>query len=59
MKVANCAEFLMWESDIPTNGVRMETGWCLDNWYVEELMKDMHNWSQWDPRFVHHWEPVQ
>ena len=39
MKAENSAEFLTWESHLPTSGIRMETK-CFDNWYVEELMED-------------------
>ena len=39
MKVENSAEFLTWESNLPTSGEMMETR-CFDNWYVGELMKD-------------------
>ena len=39
MKMEHSAEFLTWDSGIPTSGIRMETR-CFDNWYVEELLED-------------------
>ena len=39
MKVANSAEFLTWEADLPTSGARMETR-CFDSWYVGEFTKE-------------------